>query len=132
MGFIPFQCAISGYFPTLREAKAACVDAARNFPPTDIMEVAAGVREDVRILDLFGFITMTLRCLSRFSCYCPIVKRYSRSFLNHRTKPLVGVPTTTLPGFILTSVLAPLGIPEIGGGFEQHWAEAIESAHVSR
>ncbi|KAG9024765.1 hypothetical protein FS837_005201 [Tulasnella sp. UAMH 9824] len=84
------ESAISGYFPTLREAKAACVDAVRNFPPTYIMELAAGVREDV------------FRLLS----YCQ-----------------------ALFSVLSKSQAETSGIPQIGGGFEQHWAEAFESAH---
>lgn len=84
------ESAISGYFPTRREAKAACVDALHSFGPTDIADLAEAVRGDV-----FQLLPC---CQALFSV-------------------------------LSTSQREPSGILEIGGGFEEHWAQAVESIH---
>ncbi|KAG8930501.1 hypothetical protein FRC01_002677 [Tulasnella sp. 417] len=86
------ESAISGDFPTSKEAKAACVDALRAFIPTDVGDLAEAVRGDVHIPILFGLIAGLFSVLSG-------------------------------PQAESSSII------EIGGGFEERWAQALESAH---
>ncbi|KAG8930804.1 hypothetical protein FRC01_002253 [Tulasnella sp. 417] len=84
------ESAISGYFPTSNEAKAACVDAFHAFIPTDVEDLAEVVRGEV--------FQLVARCQALFS--------------------VLSGPQAESSSII-----------EIGGGFEEPWARALESAH---